>query len=149
MSETTENQAPSDAPKGDTVIIKSGGRFANTHVHVGGYDVPPGDLQKVQLYFEPGVDQVVCEVKFIKDGRFMRWVGVNQGDIFNYELNATDRSGTPYRIVSDGIGVEVMVDGKRCFPDGPKVLEIVANGWGMQTNCYFEQVALGGEVVHA
>jgi hypothetical protein len=130
---------------GDKVTIISKGRFNDTVVELGAvgtqegaYTVPGGDLQKVQVYWEPGCDQVACEVKFVHEGRIKRWSGVNEDDDFVFELNATDENGTAYVVRAGKSSIDLWVNGAKAFADCPKVVEIVADGWAIQLNRYFD-----------
>lgn len=136
------------------VTIRSKGRFCDTDVFMQeqdgkdpGHAIAGGDLQKLQLYYEPGVQQVAIEIKYVKDGSIVRWNGANEGDRLGFHMQAM-ADGACYDILASATELTVKVgpDPDHLLPvflAATTVIEVVANGWALQTNKYFDMMPKG------
>lgn len=130
------------------VTIESKGTLGTTQVTLDDRKIDPSNLMKVQLHLDPQVPQPGCEITFVnEDGRIERWSGVNVDDEFSYLLDAV-QDDTRYRVVADEEGVKILVSLPE-YPDAPglpvfvgaaMVVDVVADGFGVQLNKYHQIV---------
>ena len=128
------------------VTIKSKGTFSTSEVAIDGKQIDPTNLMTLRLFYEPNVEQTGCEIVFVNDeGKVERWSGVNVDDEFEYLLDAV-QDDVRYRVVSDGKAIEIKVSlpdapdapGLPLFQGAAMVVEVVADGWGLQLNKYHQ-----------
>lgn len=126
------------------VTITSFGTLGTTSVSIDERAIPSGDLMKVQIHYDPQVEQTGCELTFVNaEGRIERWSGVNVDDEFDFRLDVV-QDATRYRVVSEGQEVRILVStdgfpdapGLPIFPKAAMVVDIVADGFGLQFNKY-------------
>ena len=126
------------------VQIRSGGTLATTRVAIDGVAIDPSDLVGLQLYLEPQIRQVGCEINFNRSGRLERWVGANQDDAFDFELDMA-ANGVRYRLVADRSDMRILVSmpeypdapGAAVFPGSATLLQLAAEGWNLSINKFF------------
>lgn len=126
------------------VRIQSQGTLVTTAVELDGHQINPADLMGLQVYLEPDIEQVGCEINFSRDGKLERWVGANTDDDFCFQLDVV-ADDIRYRVEATARGLETKISmpdrpeavGAVIFPKAALLLQLVAEGWNISINKFF------------